>query len=109
VVIVVDNDSDDGTRGAAEALGARVMSHAEHSISAARNAGAAVPTGDLLVFIDADTLDEIERTARRVSELLHDVPIDHRRLDVGVPETLRDLTGGVVGKNPEANPRRPNH
>jgi glycosyltransferase involved in cell wall biosynthesis len=55
-VIVVDNDSEDRTRDAAEALGAQVVWDAEHNISAVRNAGAAAATGDLLVFIDADTL-----------------------------------------------------
>jgi glycosyltransferase involved in cell wall biosynthesis len=55
-VIVVDNGSEDRTRDAAEALGARVVRHAEHNISAVRNAGAKAAIGDLLVFIDADTL-----------------------------------------------------
>lgn len=55
-VIVVDNASEDRTSSVAEALGARVVRHAEHNISAVRNAGAAAAAGDLLVFIDADTL-----------------------------------------------------
>jgi glycosyltransferase involved in cell wall biosynthesis len=55
-VIVVDNDSSDRTREVAEALGARVVSYGKHNISAVRNAGATAATGDLLVFIDADTL-----------------------------------------------------
>jgi glycosyltransferase involved in cell wall biosynthesis len=55
-VIVVDNGSDDRTRDVAEVCGARVVSHADHNISAVRNAGAHAATGDVLVFIDADTL-----------------------------------------------------
>lgn len=55
-IIVVDNDSRDGTRRIAEEFGARVVSEREHNISRVRNAGAEKASGDLLVFIDADTL-----------------------------------------------------
>lgn len=55
-VIVVDNQSLDGTRRAAEDFGAVVVTEAEHNISAVRNAGARRAGGDVLVFIDADTL-----------------------------------------------------
>ena len=36
-------------------------------------------------------LKEVRRAARRVPEFLHDVRVDHRRLDVGVAEVLLDL------------------
>lgn len=55
-VVVVDNDSRDGTRRVAEEAGARVVSEKEHNISRVRNAGARSSGGDLLIFIDADTL-----------------------------------------------------
>jgi glycosyltransferase involved in cell wall biosynthesis len=55
-VIVVDNDSSDRTKEAAETLGARVVSYGTRNISAVRNAGARATTADFLVFIDADTL-----------------------------------------------------
>ena len=55
-IIVVYNDSDDATGRVAEAFGARVLLEKERSISRARNAGASRSTGDVLVFIDADTL-----------------------------------------------------
>ncbi len=55
-VIVVDNDSKDGTRQAAEPGGAQVITEMEHNISKVRNVGANQATGDVLVFIDADTL-----------------------------------------------------
>jgi glycosyltransferase involved in cell wall biosynthesis len=54
-VIVVDNESTDGTRRAAEALGAKVSTESEHNISRVRNRGAHDAAGDLLIFVDADT------------------------------------------------------
>jgi glycosyltransferase involved in cell wall biosynthesis len=55
-IIVVDNDSNDGTRRVAESFGARVCAEAERNIARARNTGAENSRGDILIFIDADTL-----------------------------------------------------
>ena len=55
-VIVVDDGSTDETVLVAKSHGARVVSVAHRKISATRNAGAKVATGDVLFFIDADTL-----------------------------------------------------
>jgi glycosyltransferase involved in cell wall biosynthesis len=55
-IVVIDNDSRDGTKRVAEVFGAKVFSEKEHNISKVRNAGAKNSTGDVLVFIDADTL-----------------------------------------------------
>lgn len=55
-IIVVDDDSADGTAGIAAAAGARVVPVKVRHIAAARNAGAAAAKGDALMFIDADTL-----------------------------------------------------
>lgn len=54
-LIVVDNDSTDGTRAIAERFNAAVVTEHEHNISAVRNAGARHASGEVLVFIDADT------------------------------------------------------
>ena len=54
-IIVVDNNSTDGTGELARSLGATVVFEAENQIARARNAGAAVASGDCLVFLDADT------------------------------------------------------
>lgn len=70
-VIVVDNDSRDGTRRVAEESGARVMEEKEHNISRVRNTGAAGSTGDVLIFVDADTL-VAEALFRKITEVLED-------------------------------------
>jgi glycosyltransferase involved in cell wall biosynthesis len=55
-IIVVDNDSRDKTKQVAENFGAKVFSETEHNIGKVRNTGAESSTGDVLIFIDADTL-----------------------------------------------------
>ena len=64
--LVVDNDSTDATARIARQSGATVIRETERNIAAVRNAGAARANGDVLVFIDADTLvppDLFERIA----------------------------------------------
>ncbi|HEX6127029.1 MAG TPA: glycosyltransferase [Pyrinomonadaceae bacterium] len=55
-VIVVDNMSTDATRQIAEERGATVVTETEHNIGKVRNTGAAAASGDVLVFIDADSI-----------------------------------------------------
>ncbi len=54
--IVVDNESTDKTRQIAESFGAKVFTETEHNIAKVTNTGAKNAKGDILVFIDADTL-----------------------------------------------------
>ncbi len=54
-VLVVDNASEDATARVASDAGVRVVYEPTHNIAAVRNAGAKEATGDVLVFIDADT------------------------------------------------------
>ena len=55
-IIIVDNDSQDRTKQVAESFGAKVFLEREHNISKVRDTGAKNSTGDVLIFIDADTL-----------------------------------------------------
>ena len=54
-VVVVDDHSTDRTAELARAAGATVVSIDRRQIAAARNAGAQVARGDVLIFVDADT------------------------------------------------------
>ena len=55
-VIVADNASTDATAAIAAARGARVVPVERRLIAAARNGGAAVARGELLAFVDADSV-----------------------------------------------------
>ncbi|HZV91781.1 MAG TPA: glycosyltransferase [Caldimonas sp.] len=55
-IVVVDDASTDRTAELARRAGATVVSIDRRQIAAARNAGAQQATGDVLVFVDADTL-----------------------------------------------------
>ena len=55
-LIVVDDASTDATADIGRAHGANIVEVNLHRISAVRNAGARAAKGDLVVFIDADTL-----------------------------------------------------
>jgi glycosyltransferase involved in cell wall biosynthesis len=54
--IVVDNESTDETPVIAARFGAKVIPESVHNIGRVRNTGARAAQGDVLVFIDADTL-----------------------------------------------------
>ena len=54
-VIVVDDGSTDRTAAIAADAGATVVRVQLHNIGAVRNAGAAAATGQMLIFLDADT------------------------------------------------------
>lgn len=63
-VVVVDNGSTDGTAAAAEEAGARVIHEAKPGSYAARNAGLAATTSELVAFTDDDCMpadDWLER------------------------------------------------
>lgn len=55
-VVVADDASTDATPEIARERGARVVSINRRQIAATRNAGARAAQGDLLIFVDADTL-----------------------------------------------------
>jgi glycosyltransferase involved in cell wall biosynthesis len=53
---VVDNNSTDNTANLARQAGTQVVFELINQIGRARNAGAAVATGDWLLFVDADSV-----------------------------------------------------
>ena len=55
-VIVANDASTDNTTGVARAHGARVVDCDHRQIARVRNTGARASTGDILIFVDADTL-----------------------------------------------------
>jgi glycosyltransferase involved in cell wall biosynthesis len=55
-IIVANDASTDSTGAIALEHGARVVAVDRRQIAAARNAGARVATGDVLIFVDADTI-----------------------------------------------------
>jgi glycosyltransferase involved in cell wall biosynthesis len=59
-VLVADDGSTDRTAEVAAARGARVVPVAHRQIAATRNSGARAASGDVLVFVDADTRIDAE-------------------------------------------------
>jgi glycosyltransferase involved in cell wall biosynthesis len=55
-VVVADDGSTDGTADVARRHGAQVVAVAHRQIAATRNSGARAARGDVLVFVDADTI-----------------------------------------------------
>lgn len=64
--IVVNNNSADKTKEAAKKMGFRVVDELKQGVTIARNTGARVAKGEILVFLDADCIappDHIEKIA----------------------------------------------
>ena len=53
-VIIVDTNSTDNTKTVAKKYGARIVDEPRRGASVARNAGARVSRGNILIFADAD-------------------------------------------------------
>lgn len=70
-LIVVDNGSDDLTADVAKTLGATVVHDPVHNIAHVRNVGARSAHGDVLVFVDADTVVPKE-FLDRIAEVMSD-------------------------------------
>lgn len=68
-IIVVDNDSDDSTADVARSLSATIVSESQHNVAKVRNSGARLSHGDVLVFVDADTVVPDELLSRIVEAM----------------------------------------
>jgi len=87
-IMVVDNDSDDSTAEVARKFDAIVINETIRNISKVRNAGAQASPGDVLVFIDADTVVP-DKLLVRIAEIMSDP----------------DCSGGAV--DTDYQPRKP--
>lgn len=104
-IVVVDNDSDDSTSDIARKLGVTVVRETLHSVARVRNYGAKVSRGEVLVFVDADTIvpDELlVRIAREMSDAAcfgGAVDPDYRpkKLIVSVYLKLWRVVGNLMG------------
>lgn len=67
-MIVADNCSTDNTALLAERRGVRVVRVDKRAIAAARNGGARAARGDILCFVDADTVRIHPRTFDAIEE-----------------------------------------
>lgn len=108
-LLVIDNNSTDRTVGVARNSGATVFSEPIHNVAKVRNTGARAASGDILIFIDADTLIP-ETLLWRISQTMSDptcaggsVNTDYRparpllRLYLGVWRILGKLIGMAQG------------
>ncbi len=70
-IIVIDNDSNDSTADVARALDATVARETQHNVARVRNTGAKLCTGDVIVFVDADTIVP-DKLLSRIVEAMSD-------------------------------------
>ena len=111
-VIVVDDGSTDGSGAiAAEHPGVRVLWQANRGLAAARNAGLAAATGDIVIFLDADDrlLPDAARhavdaftahpTAGMVFGRCRLIDEEGRVLPVIPPEVHRDFYAELLRRN----------
>lgn len=95
-VIVIDNNSSDGTADAARNFAdsrVRVISCSRAGAGAARNVGATNATGDLIAFLDADDRWHPEKLSYQVSLL------DEGAFAVGALMRYVSSEGKVLGRN----------
>lgn len=101
-IIVVDNNSNDSTADIARALGATVIKEPLHNVAKVRNTGAKHSNGDVIVFVDADTVAPENLMTRIVNAMSDEtclggaVDAHHRPLKLTVKVYLQ--LWRVIGK-----------
>lgn len=107
--VVVDDASTDATARVAARLGAQVIRVEHRHIAATRNAGARAANGELLVFVDADTLIDVDVVSAAVAAIgdgavgggatirLQGTPARHERWAVALLGWAFRLTGIAPG------------
>jgi len=116
-VIVVDNDSSDGSGDVARQFPVRYVRQPDRGQAGGRNRGIEMARGDLIAFLDSDDEWTPDKLRRQVPELWSDPDLDfnvaHMRavLEPGVPTPPwmppEWLTEGVCGWLPGALLARP--
>ena len=95
-VIVVDDASTDDTAAIARTHDATVLCVELHRISAVRNAGARIARGELLVFVDADTLVPADTLTQMLASVQRGAIGGGARVSLdehGLSRTARALAG----------------
>lgn len=100
-VIVVDNESTDDTVRVAEDYGAKVIVNKEYNLSKSRNMGAKEAKGEILVFIDADSIPQHEVIEKVSKEIAINgkvfVTVNKCSTDSHLQSTMRVVAGWVPG------------
>lgn len=95
-LIVVDNNSTDGTAAVAKKCGAdRVVFEPHNQIARARNAGAENTKAEHLVFIDADTCVQTE-TLRQALALLHSGEVAAGGARIEMDQVVSPMVGWLL-------------
>jgi glycosyltransferase involved in cell wall biosynthesis len=97
-LIVVDDESTDGTASIARSFDATVIPVSLRHIAAVRNAGARAARGDALIFVDADTFVPAATLAAALAALAQGAVGGGARvrLDANAPPWARRLWGVLV-------------
>ncbi len=90
-IIVVDNNSTDGTAAISQKFGAKVVTKKEGTIGSLRNAGAAVAKGQFIAFLDADCIVPGDWLERALSFFADDC-----RMIIGFRRTIPDGANWVA-------------